>query len=354
MHDSRPPVPAISPFIDEVCRRVDRRLARIFAERSSELAKLDVRLPLLGEAVGDLSLRGGKRLRAVLVAAGFVSAAPHADIEPAICAGAAFELLQTYFLIHDDWMDGDTLRRGGPTAHVALARTLGSAQLGAWAAILAGDYAVALAQGELMNAAGRPEIVLATLRQFAEIQTDTVCGQFLDITGAAADGSEYLLEELKTCSYSVRGPLLIGAILGGASPELLEACRHFARPIGIAFQLRDDLLGLFGDVQVTGKPRGNDLRAGKMTFVIRETLRRANADERGTLRATLGQAQASEAELERALALMRGLGAVAYTEARISELCSEASHHLRESVGFSRRGIDYLEQLARRLTQRSA
>src|SRR5690349_19856824 len=102
---------AFPSFAGEVRRRVDRRLRRIFADRARQLERLDARLPLLGGAAGELSLRGGKRLRAVLVGAGFVSASPHADIEPAIVAGAAFELLQTYFLIHDDWMDGDELRR---------------------------------------------------------------------------------------------------------------------------------------------------------------------------------------------------------------------------------------------------
>jgi geranylgeranyl diphosphate synthase, type I len=339
-------------FASEVRRRVDRRLRRIFAARTQQLERLDARLPLLGGAASELSLRGGKRLRAVLVGAGFVSASPHADIEPAIVAGAAFELLQTYFLIHDDWIDGDELRRGGPTAHVALGRSLGSSQLGDRAAILAGDYVVALAQSELASAPSRHELVLAALREFADIQLDTISGQFIDITGAAAESSEYLLEELKTCSYSVRGPLVIGAALGGANPELLEACRAFARPIGIAFQLRDDLLGLFGDVLVTGKPRGNDLRAGKMTFVIREALRRVNGDDRRTLRAVLGQADATEAGLTRALEAIVSSGASAHTEARIAALCAEAREVLSERAGFSARGVDYLAQLAKRLTER--
>jgi geranylgeranyl diphosphate synthase type I len=203
---------------------------------------------------------------------------------------------------------------------VALARSLGGSQRGDWAAILAGDYAVALAQAELASAPCRADAVLATLRQFADIQKDTVAGQFIDVTGAAGQGPEYQLEELKTCSYTVRGPLVIGATLGGATLELLAACHDYARPLGIAFQLRDDLLGLFGDMAVTGKPRGSDLRAGKMTFVIREALRTAEGADGEMLRSVLGKATASDTTLERALDVLRSTGAVARTEARIAAL----------------------------------
>lgn len=341
-------------FAHEVRLRVDRRLERIFREQSRQLAALNETLPTLGGAVADLSLRGGKRLRAVLSAAGFVAAAPHADLEPAICAGAAFELLQTYFLIHDDWMDGDELRRGGPTAHVALARSLGGSKLGEWGAILAGDYAVALAQAELASAPCQTHAVIAALRQFADIQKDTVAGQFLDVTGAAAQSTEYLLEELKTCSYTVRGPLVIGATLGGATLELLRACHDYARPLGIAFQLRDDLLGLFGDMALTGKARGSDLRAGKMTFVIQEALRTAGASDREALRSVLGKKSASDAAIESALDVLRSSGAVACTEARIAALHAEANLHLTEGVGFSTRSIEHLSQLSACLTERVA
>lgn len=344
----------LTAFMDEVRRRVDQRLARIFQKHSRQLAALDVRLPVLGDAVDELSMRGGKRLRAVLAAAGFVAASPDADLEPAVCAGAAFELLQTYFLIHDDWMDGDELRRGGPTTHVALARRLGGSQVGAWGAILAGDYAVAMAQAELANAPCRAEAVVASLRLFADLQQDTVAGQFLDITGGAAESREYQLEELKTCSYTVRGPLLIGATLGGASPELLEACRGYARPAGIAFQLRDDLIGLFGDTAATGKRRGNDLRAGKMTFVIRDALRNAQSADGQMLRTVLGAANASDDAIHRALDVLRRSGAVSRTEERIAVLRAEANQTLRGSAGLSARSIEYLMELAARLTERIA
>lgn len=343
----------LTAFADEVRHRVERRLDGIFSQHSRLLAASDARLSVLGDAVCDLSMRGGKRLRAVLAATGFVAVSPDADLEPAVRAGAAFELLQTYFLIHDDWMDGDELRRGGPATHVGLARRLGGPHLGACGAILAGDYAMALAQAELASAPCRAEAVLTSLRHFAEVQKATVAGQFLDITGGAAESREYLLEELKTCSYTVHGPLLIGATLGGASPELLEACRAYARPAGIAFQLRDDLLGLFGDSAVTGKGRGNDLRAGKMTHVVRDALRNAESADSQVLRAVLGQAHATDDLIHRALGVLRSSGAVARTEERIATLRAEANQSLRESAGFSRRSIEYLTELAARLTERA-
>jgi len=352
--DESPSFPVFSDFAADVCQRVEARLGQLFERHRTHLAGLDEHLPPLGDAVFDLTLRGGKRLRAVLVASGLVAASPEADLAPAVRAGAAIELLQTYFLIHDDWMDGDTLRRGGPTAHVALAEQLGDARVGEWAAILAGDYAIALAQTELASAASAPAVALSILQQFADIQRDTVCGQFLDVTGAAEYVSDYRLEELKTSTYSVRGPLVMGATLGGASQQLLEACNGYGSALGVAFQLRDDLLGLFGDPRTTGKPRGNDLIAGKMSSVIRDALRAANPSERGALRAVLDRLDSGPDALQRALDAVSSSGAVRRSEARIAELSSQAARNLRAEAGFSARGLTYLSQLATRLTDRTA
>lgn len=352
--DSSLDYPAFSEFAADVRVRVERRLAQLSALQRTRLTELDEGLPALGDALFDLTLRGGKRLRSVLVAAGLIAARPDADLAPAIAAGAAIELLQSYFLIHDDWMDGDALRRGGPTVHVALARHLGGARQGEWAAILAGDYAVALAQAELASAATDAERALRLFQQFAEIQRDTVCGQFLDVTGAAERSSDHRLEELKTSAYSVRGPLVMGATLGGASSSLLAACDTYGRAIGVAFQLRDDVLALFGDPRTTGKPRGNDLLAGKMSSVIRAALRLGSSAERDAIRSVLGRPDAGANALQLALDALESSGAVREIEAQIAQLVGLASAQLRSDAGLSARGLAYLSQLSTRLTERAA
>jgi geranylgeranyl diphosphate synthase type I len=171
-------------------------------------------------------------------------------------AGASLELLQTYLLIHDDWMDEADTRRGAPSAHVVLAETFGSQHKGSSAAILAGDQACALAQEVLLDLPLPAECIVAAVRELARIQQDVIAGQLLDVYGELDDPRAVeQMHDLKTGSYTVRGPLELGALLAGASAADHVALARFARPVGIAFQLRDDLLGTFADPAVTGKPQ---------------------------------------------------------------------------------------------------
>lgn len=248
---------------------VEAHLARVLEERRARLAAIAPEAARPLDAAADLVLRGGKRFRAVLVRAAFEGAAPEgATHEAAVIGGAAYELVQAYLLVQDDWMDGDATRRGGPTAHERLAAELGSAHLGACSAVLASDllfgYALELLTSEVLGAEQR----LAALRTLLETHEAVVAGQHLDVTHRAP--SVELLHALKTGSYTVRGPLRLGLALAGVSPSSLEReLEAFAEPVGLAFQLRDDLLGTFGAEARTGKPVGNDLALGKRTAVLR-------------------------------------------------------------------------------------
>jgi geranylgeranyl diphosphate synthase type I len=269
-------------------------------------------------AVRDLTLRKGKRLRPALVALGLRAANARADLAPAVEVGAALELLHTYLLIHDDWMDGDAVRRGGPTVHVMLTREFRSERLGHASAILAGDYALSLATETL----ARLRVPDARLRQilscFTEMHEHAVFGQELDISGTSA-GPEAAYA-LKTASYSVRGPLRLGALLGGAKPAALRTLDRFAVPVGVAFQLRDDLLSAFGDPRDTGKPLGGDLRSGKRTPLALHATARAWGGDRRALTKVLGNPRASNADVRRALDVIVRTGAREVVEARIDAL----------------------------------
>jgi geranylgeranyl diphosphate synthase type I len=348
-----PDAAAFESFAADVRVRVERHLDGLFVRKLGQLNELGADAAAFGGVIRDFTMRSGKRLRAVLVAAGFVAARPDADLAPAITAGAAFELLQSYFLMHDDWMDGDTTRRGGPTAHVALARRFGSKQIGDSAAILAGDYAMAMAQEVLATLAVEPALVLEAIKRFVEVQLDTICGQLLDITDCDRAAGDFRLETLKTGSYSVCGPLVIGATLAGADARLIEACVAYARPLGIAFQLRDDLLGLFGDVKVTGKPAGNDIRAGKMTLVMRDALATVGPNARRALQSALGKPEATSDQISEAARIVAQSGAVERAEAQIRELAAAALRHIDASAGFSRPAIGFLALLAERLVARA-
>src|SRR6185436_17927767 len=244
-----------------------------------------------------------------------------------------------------------------------LARQFGSAHLGAAGAVLAGDYTLALATRELARADVTPERRASLLARFVAMQLDAVVGQQLDVLGnqlghppgerlAAARGSSNLedIYRLKTGSYTVLGPLQLGVALGDATAELGAALEAFALPLGIAFQLRDDLLGAYGDPARTGKPRGSDLVAGKRTFLLAAALADSSASQ--ALGAIVGNPRATADAVETALAAIDACGARARVEARIEELSQQARAALAQGP-LDAAGKDLLEGVRAALIDRA-
>lgn len=318
-------------LVAEVRARVEGLLGQWLRPRVEAASKISPELGAAAEAIQALTLRGGKRLRAALVAAGFEAQASSGPRSWSVCEPAmvAVELLQTYLLIHDDWMDGDELRRGGPAVHTMLRAQVATPALGDAAAVLAGDLASAYAQEALLETSLAPERVLRAARVFARTQVDVVSGQIAEMCSAGASGRGTpsappveTIYALKTASYTVTGPLLLGATLAGADDARAAALERFARPLGIAFQLRDDILGLFGDTRATGKPVWNDLRQGKRTALVAELRTHPQGDallDRGH-----GRPEATDEELEAIVRCIEESGARARVEARVRQLCDEA------------------------------
>ena len=340
-----------NPFLSllsAVQAEVDQRL-RGFLETRLDIARRHGPEVLeMVSAVRDLCLRGGKRLRPALLVAGYRSASQRAELEPAFDAGVALELLQAYLLIHDDWMDGDLVRRGGPAVHAHLAKHFRSEHKGHASGILAGDYASAVALEALSRVAMKPSAALPAFACFAEMQLDAIAGQQLDLIGGEYDVE--LAYQLKTGSYTVRGPLRLGAILASAGDKTMQALDRFALPIGVAFQLRDDLLSAFGKPKQTGKPLGNDLRAGKRTALLAAGLKLARGKDLRALKLAVGNAKATEAQLRSALSVLETSGARAMIEARVSELSQTGLRELERGV--SRQGVELLSGATEALTAR--
>jgi geranylgeranyl diphosphate synthase type I len=263
--------------IEHVGSRVTAVLADFLAWQLSTAAPGSYGRDLMSPAA-DLVLGDGKRLRAALCYWGW-RAAGAADADPAVAAAAAVEMLHGFALIHDDVMDHSATRRGRPAVHVyyekAHARRAwrGSAEsFAASAAILAGDLCIVWAD-MILNDAGLPAAArLRGARIYDEMRRATIHGQFLDLVGQAqGDVNPALAREIavgKTASSTTVGPLLFGATLAGASPRVTALLRAYAEPLGVAFQLNDDLLDNFGDPAVMGKPVGQDLRDGKATLLL--------------------------------------------------------------------------------------
>ncbi len=320
-----------NPFtalLREVKPDVDGRLDVLLDEQLELHADAGMEVVQMLTQARALTRRGGKRLRAALVVVGqkaFERTRP-ARWDSALACGAAVELLQSYFLIHDDWMDQDETRRGGPAVHAALTRKFRSEHKGASSAILAGDFLVALASKHFAAATQRSRQMPALMRCFADMQLAAVIGQQLDVVAKRPNAER--VYELKTSSYTVTGPLTLGALLAGATRAKLNALAAFADPLGVAFQLRDDLLGVFGDPARTGKPAGNDLVAGKWTWLVENALSHGKPRHKRAIKAALGNPEATRAQLDDAHAALIDAGARDACEARITELRAQSEQAL--------------------------
>jgi geranylgeranyl diphosphate synthase, type I len=291
-------------------------------------------LPCL-DAIAEL-LAGGKRLRPAFCYWGW-RAAGGADCPGIHAAAAALELLHASALVHDDVMDASDTRRGHPSVHRRFAamheagRWRGSAEsFGAGAAILIGDLLLAwtdeLYQGSRLPAGalrhGQP--VLDAMR------AEVFCGQYLDLLGQYAGdgtvGNALRVAVYKSAKYTIERPLQLGVTL--ASPRdpapVLDACTRYGIPLGIAFQLRDDLLGVFGDPALTGKPAIDDLREGKRTVLVAMALERASAAQRELLERRLGSPMLDEAGAAEIRAVLTGTGAAAACEQMIGSSVAQA------------------------------
>ncbi len=278
----------------------------------------------------------GKRLRPLFCRWGYRAAAPAGEEEPdgLVRAAAAVELLHTFAVIHDDVIDRSRLRRGVPTSPRQLAGAGGSEpeaeHRGRAAAVLAGDLCAVLAEALLAGCGLPGDRVLAALEQFDRSRVEAVTGQFLDLlaTGASAEAPEEgrarLTSALKSGSYTVVGPLRVGAALGGASDEVHRVLEAYGRPLGEAFQLRDDVLGTFGEPAATGKDRDGDIREGKRTVLVAAAWRLGSPGERDRLTWGLGRPDLPAGEVDAIRDLFRTTGALAATLALIDGLAATA------------------------------
>ncbi|MGH3414165.1 MAG: polyprenyl synthetase family protein [Marmoricola sp.] len=311
------------------------------------------------------SASGGKRLRAAFCWWGHRAVGRPADPHALVRACASLELLHASALVHDDYIDASDVRRGRPATHRAFARLHTQSgwagdpgQYGASAAILLGDLLLSWSD-ELLRTCGLPEQqVLEALGYFDKARSEVVTGQFLDVSAQArgasdVDGVETAMTVLryKSAKYSIERPLHIGAALAGADPGLFGHLSAFGLPLGEAFQLRDDLLGVFGDPDVTGKPAGDDLREGKRTVLIALALDALSPAEAAELEASLGTTLPA-ARVDRIRTMIEGCGARQQVEDAIAGL-TERSLAALEAAPFEQSARDVLRDLASAATQRA-
>lgn len=349
---TRPGIEGEAPpgWLEDVRAVVDEHLVRFFDVRRAHVRELvgpGQHGSVLVDAIADLTIRGGKRLRPAILVAALSAVRPGRGVRDVAAACASLELLQSYLLIHDDWMDGDAQRRGGPSVHARLRQTHGAN--GDALAILAGDLASALAWELMLDAAHGAPRGRDLTTCFGRIHQEVVLGQEMDLVGGA-DVSR--MQRLKTGSYTVSGPLRLGALLGDANEAQLRALERFGAPLGEAFQIRDDLLGTFGDAREVGKTIGGDLRTGKRTALVAELEASVSERDRAPVTAILGRV-ASEAEIDVARRTLVTTGVRERVEARLDALLDDACAALEDGE-LHEPGVSMLAELAGALTFRRA
>ncbi|MEV7062577.1 polyprenyl synthetase family protein [Streptomyces collinus] len=327
-------------------RAMEAVLERVLEDRLRQARDTDAVFSReMAERVAAFVRRGGKRLRTAFVWCGWRAAGGSGDAGAVLSTGAALELLQACALIHDDVMDGSPLRRGAAAVHVDFARDHPAGQaggsagpFGTSAAVLAGDLALAWADDLLTETALASPHGQRLHEEWRAMRTEMVAGQYRDLRAQASgsSGAEEALTiaVLKSARYTVARPLALGAALAGADARTVGALRAAGRCAGLAFQLRDDLLGAFGDPALTGKPADEDLRSRKLTPLLAAAVRLAEATgDRDAAAVLAPDAEARPGHtVDRMRAALERTGARAEVEARIADLAATGLRHF-EATG---------------------
>jgi geranylgeranyl diphosphate synthase type I len=354
------PVEALAAAdLGRVRAAVEAALRSFLTEQRETLANMAAELVPVADEVAAVA-GGGKRLRPAFAYwgwRGFVDPGdPAAEADDAVLrAVAALELVHSSALVHDDVMDGADTRRGRPATHIGFAGRHGNSSLdgdgtafGVGAAILVGDLALVWSD-ELLRRSGISPDALARARPVWDtMRTEVTAGQYLDLLRAAGGlpgpSGALTVARYKSAGYTVQRPLQLGAALAGAGPDALETCTAIGLPLGEAFQLRDDVLGVFGDPAVTGKSADDDLREGKRTLLVALTEEGTDDAGRALLAGALGNSAADPDELDGVRRLMTGSGALDRVEQRIAEQTTRARDAIAGAplAADARRALDAL------------
>jgi geranylgeranyl diphosphate synthase, type I len=341
---------------------VEKELGRSYA-RARGFAPESVR-PYL-DVNREFSLRGGKRFRAILVLAGYHIATGRPP-RPVLRAAAAMEHFQSWMLIHDDIIDHAEERRGGPAVHRELAREHAREQLegsaeeyGIGTGITVGDLEEPFTIESILSVGVPTPARVAALAAYVEMTRQTAYGQLLDIrngtlpVGSVSEADVLDVHRLKSAVYTVASPLSIGALLGGKTAAWLRDLTAVGIDLGIAFQLRDDVLGAGFEAQASGKS-SNDLMEGKRTLLVVRAWARGSDADRNQLLRVLGKGSAPPEEVDRAREIIRRTGSLEYSEQRIEELTQRALRRLERSRTISARAKPLVREIADRLVYRTA
>ena len=351
----------VSQDLSQLRQKIDGVLVEFTKVRSSALTDIGAELNPVAAAMSEFITDGGKRFRPIFAYLGYLGTGSP-EREEIVRACTALELVHVCALIHDDVMDGSDTRRNKPAIH-RLFQSLhdessyqgNSERFGLASAILLGDLALVWADRLLVESGISREEFINAQEVFADMRDELMAGQYLDVLeGALATTSverSLKVARFKSGKYSIERPLHFGAALAG-KPEFNKTYSDFGLPLGEAFQLRDDVLGVFGNPTVTGKPAGDDIREGKRTVLIAVTMENCEKSEREIVASALGNESLTESDVTTVQEIITRSGALAEVEKLITDLTNQAISALRHS-SVEGKIANVLEEMAIIATQRS-
>ena len=356
-------------YLKEYQKQINPLLESYFKDKKENFRKID---PLAEQAVKVLekfTLSAGKRVRPAMVYYGFLLGGGRVDStnkKSILHASMSIELIHSFLLIHDDIIDRDEKRHGVDTVHEYYKKVaqryfpaaVDKDHFGNSMAIIAGDLAASMANEILFDSDFSPEIILKALKQLQKVVYTTIPGEMLDVVmeakGKATEEEILKMHEGKTAFYTFEGPLHLGAILAGNdSGELLKNISEYSAAVGKAFQIRDDILGVFGEEEKLGKPVGSDVREKKQTLLVVEALKKGNAEQKKVINNLLGKKDLTEEELEEFRRVIRETGSLKYSE-ELAKSFSEKSFEILEKMDTANEeGKNFLREMSKYMLVRS-
>ena len=346
-------------------KRLDVYLKEYFTQKNKQAQKIDPIAVQVVEVIEKFVLSGGKRIRPALAYYSYLAAGGK-DGEHIIKASMSIELAHAFLLIHDDIIDRDDIRHNTTTIHKVY-RSLGedlkldendAMHFGNSMAIVVGDIAYSMANEVSFNSDFDAEVILLSLKKIQEIVYRTVPGEMLDVLmeakGTATEEEIMRMYEGKTARYTFEGPLQLGAVLAGQSDnkELMKALTNYSLPIGRAFQIRDDILGIFGEKKKTGKAVGADIIEGKQTLLIVKAFEKGTKEQKQEMKKLLGKKDLSLPELEIFRKIIRETGSLEYSQKLSEELVAEALCALKKIEFKNSEAKNFLEGIAEYIIKR--
>jgi geranylgeranyl diphosphate synthase type I len=347
--------------LKEIRNSINQELLNFVAAENKYLNEIASELAPVASAMERFLLDSGKRLRPLFAYIGFLGTGSKPSVE-ILRACAALELIHVCALMHDDVMDASDTRRGAPAIHKAF-ETLhkdqklsgSSEQFGISAAILLGDLALVWSAKMLHQSGIDGGTLIRSLPMYDEMRVELMAGQYLDVyeQALASESVERSLKvaRYKSGKYTIERPLHFGAALGNGKPDLFDTYSNYGLPLGEAFQLRDDILGIFGDPKETGKPAGDDLREGKRTVLLAKVMELADSSQKAEISSALGNQNLDITQVNKVREIFISTGALSEVEELISTLTSNAQSAL-EHGEIDPLALSALTQLLTIVTQR--